>query len=618
MNTRRTVHQCKNPPDNFCNLCGNYMIKAQSHAISESLKIRYEKYFGVHFVQEGKWWIPSRFCSSCKTVLNLWSIGKKKNLPFSIPTSWAEPADETDCFFCQTNVLGFSRKNKSSIMYPDYTCVKKAVADKLDKPSPPGTDDPDVSWTDEDDEEEDILENDENQSNYGDSGRRGVLTQEHVKEVTQSLNLSQRSAERLCTLLKNFDVLSDDVRITEFRGRNKAFRHFFECKEDYCVCVDVDALLLELGLPINPNEWRLFLDGSRRSFKAVLLHNGNKFASVPIFYSKKIKEDYDGMAKVIDAIKWSDHQWEICSDYKVVSKLMGLKPGFPSFMCHLCLWNTRSRSEHYVRKEWPPREDFEVGKYSIIETIVVPPGKVLMAPLHVKLGLVKNFLKTLKTDSEAFTHYRRLFKELSDGKAHECNLTGPQIRKLFQDQEFAGKLNAEELRAWNALQNVCSKFLGNIRAPNYEEVIGGTFVARATEVNPTASFFNTDVINPLVNIDSASEWYLWYLSEWLVPFALFDDRISTDVKNKCVEHMKKRIENVSDPPLRLNRKLEDCLDLTQLFTTKSQDFFKILDLPMGFLSKSAEEWFDDAYFQRTKSIDTHCAASLRTMRRKEP
>jgi hypothetical protein len=37
-----------------------------------------------------------------------------------------------------------------------------------------------------------------------------------------------------------------------------------------------------LGHQHNTSEWRLFIDPSKVSLKAVLLHNGNKYLSVPI------------------------------------------------------------------------------------------------------------------------------------------------------------------------------------------------------------------------------------------------------------------------------------------------------------------------------------------------
>ncbi|GBM77678.1 hypothetical protein AVEN_226064-1 [Araneus ventricosus] len=53
------------------------------------------------------------------------------------------------------------------------------------------------------------------------------------------------------------------------------------CKDgDVIFCNDVDSLLKALGPQHNPQEWSLFIDSSKVSLKAVLLHNGNKHPSI--------------------------------------------------------------------------------------------------------------------------------------------------------------------------------------------------------------------------------------------------------------------------------------------------------------------------------------------------
>ena len=40
-------------------------------------------------------------------------------------------------------------------------------------------------------------------------------------------------------------------------------------------------------------EWRLFIDCSKLSLKAVLLHNGNQHPTIPIRHAVYIKETYE-------------------------------------------------------------------------------------------------------------------------------------------------------------------------------------------------------------------------------------------------------------------------------------------------------------------------------------
>ena len=59
----------------------------------------------------------------------------------------------------------------------------------------------------------------------------------------------------------------------------------------------------KLGCEHNPADWRLFIDSSKTSLKAVLLHNGNIKPSIPIGYSILRKETYNTMK--IFLISWN-------------------------------------------------------------------------------------------------------------------------------------------------------------------------------------------------------------------------------------------------------------------------------------------------------------------------
>ena len=48
----------------------------------------------------------------------------------------------------------------------------------------------------------------------------------------------------------------------------------------------------ELQLEHNSGQWRVFIVPSNVSLKAVLLHNGNKFLSVPLAHVTHMKQIY--------------------------------------------------------------------------------------------------------------------------------------------------------------------------------------------------------------------------------------------------------------------------------------------------------------------------------------
>ena len=74
------------------------------------------------------------------------------------------------------------------------------------------------------------------------------------------------------------------------------FGNFYAMSSDsdhpsLCYCTDMQGLFQEIGIAYSASDWRLFIDSSKRSLKAVLLHNGNVYLSIPISHSVQMKED---------------------------------------------------------------------------------------------------------------------------------------------------------------------------------------------------------------------------------------------------------------------------------------------------------------------------------------
>jgi len=71
-------------------------------------------------------------------------------------------------------------------------------------------------------------------------------------------------------------------------------------------CYDVCSVMEVLGHEFNPNQWRLFVDSSKVSLKVVLLHNGNKFPSVPLAQAANMKESYESTKLLLETVKYDD------------------------------------------------------------------------------------------------------------------------------------------------------------------------------------------------------------------------------------------------------------------------------------------------------------------------
>jgi hypothetical protein len=55
-----------------------------------------------------------------------------------------------------------------------------------------------------------------------------------------------------------------------------------------------------LQLQHAPDQWLLFTDSSKLSWKAVLLHNGNKLPSIPLTHAVHMKETYASIQGLLE------------------------------------------------------------------------------------------------------------------------------------------------------------------------------------------------------------------------------------------------------------------------------------------------------------------------------
>ena len=68
-----------------------------------------------------------------------------------------------------------------------------------------------------------------------------------------------------------------------YHGRHEEFKDVFSQEDGVVFSYDVCSVMEVLGHEFNPDQWRLFIDSSKVNLKLVLLHNGNKFPSLPFF-----------------------------------------------------------------------------------------------------------------------------------------------------------------------------------------------------------------------------------------------------------------------------------------------------------------------------------------------
>lgn len=467
---------CINDPDSFCYICGQFALKKQKRHITSQVKKAYKLYFGCEIGDQDKKWAPHVSCGSCESGLKKWMQGARSSMPFAVPMIWREPRDHsTDCYFCLTKITGFNAKNKNRIIYPDLPSAIRPVphSDELPVPTKPTVDETNMGDTDS--TEQSSTSVDVDPVYEGSSNEPHLISQSELNDLVRELGLSKKKSELLGSRLQGWNLLQQGTSVAVYRIRDREFVQYFKEGDDLSYCDDVDGLMHALGHEHISEEWRLFIDSSQRSLKAVLLHNGNKFSSVPVGYGV-VKESYDTMKRMLQYIKYEQHQWQICGDLKVIAILLGMQLGYTKHCCFLCEWDSRARQSHYVVKHWARRDVREGGK-NVIHKALIDPTKVLLPPLHIKLGLIKNFVKALKQDGAGFQYIKSKFRLISDAKIKEGIFVGPQVRQLMVDSEFDAVLTLVEKVAWDAFKEVTKNFLGNHRAPNYVELVNRLLAA---------------------------------------------------------------------------------------------------------------------------------------------
>jgi len=143
---------------------------------------------------------------------------------------------------------------------------------------------------------------------------------------------------------------------------------------------------------------------------------------------------------------------------------MDLQLGCTKYCCFLSEWDRRAKTFHYLRRDWPQRKCLKVGEKNVQHPALPEWHKILLPPLHIRLGMMKNFVKAMDRTGSAFKYLAEKFPQLSEAKFIEGVFVGPQIHELFRDDMFNSLLQGDEKKAWEEFRLVSTNFLGNIRA----------------------------------------------------------------------------------------------------------------------------------------------------------
>ena len=150
--------------------------------------------------------------------------------------------------------------------------------------------------------------------------------------------------------------------------------------------------------------------------------------------------------------------------------ILGQQGAYTKFPCFLCECDSCAKAKHWNKKVWPKRT-LKVGEKNVHLESLVDPRKFLLTPLHTKLGMMKQFVKTLSKDGETFKYLSSKFPRLSEAKLKQGVFAGHDIRKLMKDNNFENVMNDVERSAWNSFKDAVTKFLGNQKDPDLENIV---------------------------------------------------------------------------------------------------------------------------------------------------
>jgi hypothetical protein len=110
-------------------------------------------------------------------------------------------------------------------------------------------------------------------------------------------------------------------------------------------CNDFGGTVAALYINHSPEEWRLFIDSTKLSLKAVLLHYSNMMPSNSSWPCSQY-----GDMKLLNCINYKKYQWKLYRDLKVVAVLLGLQQGYTKVCCFLCERASRAKTSLYKKR----------------------------------------------------------------------------------------------------------------------------------------------------------------------------------------------------------------------------------------------------------------------------
>ena len=191
----------------------------------------------------------------------------------------------------------------------------------------------------------------------------------------------------------------------------------------------------------------------------------------PLAHSVHLKETYENVKTVLNVLKYDQYNWEVIGDFKMIAFLMGMQ-GVSRNIPATFVFGIAEIPKPTIKSKYGQNvRNLLLERKNVKNIPLINPKKVLLPPLHIKLGLIKQFVKALDKDGAAFKYLQNLFPKLSEAKVKGGIFIGPQVKLILKSDEFLETLSAVEKDAWICFAAVVQGFLGNNKEDNSAEIV---------------------------------------------------------------------------------------------------------------------------------------------------
>ena len=164
------------------------------------------------------------------------------------------------------------------------------------------------------------------------------ITQQELNDLVNDLYLPKSKSELLGSWLQQWNLLAPGTKMTVYHQQSELFSNSFSKDGELFYSNNISELIHTLIGNYDSNDWRLFIDTSKKSIKAVLLYIRNILPSVHIAYSTT-KETFQNLQFMLE---------KIC------------------YCCFLCLWDSRARTCKNIMSESSGLPDWHLTQVSTL------------------------------------------------------------------------------------------------------------------------------------------------------------------------------------------------------------------------------------------------------------